>query len=508
MLTTLANRIAGLPDTSDKPVSYAIGSGVDTKLGSHFGPLLSANPGKVGIYELQHGLDAFAARIVLARQAEQRIDTQYYMWHQDTVGRSLISELIDAADRGVQVRLLVDDMYGSDGEDAWLAMSRHPNIEVRLFAPYSRRQPKVLQYLTRFHDVNARMHTKSFTVDNQATILGGRNIGDEYFDADSKLAFADNDVLVIGAAVGDVSSNFDDYWNSDYAYPVAALLASAGNDKLRRLRDDLSGVLGSEDARRYIEAVTHGQLANALRDHSLEFLWGEGEVVHDPWWKRDQQRPGWRESLLITSLEPYLLESTVEVIMISPYFVPGQDTVDALCGLAGRGVRVRILTNSLASNDVAAVHAGYSRYRTTLVRCGIELYELDENLRNDQRKSFSWLPGLDKSSLHAKTMIFDRKKMFVGSFNYDQRSLYLNTEIGIVFEQREVAADAAERFSEHIDRVAFKVGLADPDTDSNSLTWTAIEDGRDVRYQSEPYAGMGTKLGARMLRVLPVDWLL
>lgn len=505
-MTDLVNRFAGLPDTSDKSVSYAIDSGADTKLGKHFESLLSANPGKIGIYELQHGLDAFAARTVLARQAEQRIDAQYYMWHQDTVGRSLISELIDAADRGVQVRLLVDDMYGSDGEDVWLAMSQHPNIEVRLFAPYSRRQPKVLQYLTRFRDVNARMHTKSFTVDYQATIIGGRNIGDEYFDADPKLAFADNDVLVIGAPTRAVSGNFDDYWNSDYAYPVTALLTTAGNDDLKRLRDGLPGVQ-AEESMRYFEAVDHGHLANALRDRSLEFRWGEGEIVHDPWWKRDQQRPGWKESLLIAGLEPYLLESSEEIIMISPYFVPGQDTVDALCGLAGGGVRVRILTNSLASNDVAAVHAGYSKYRTTLVRCGIELYELNENLRNDQRKSFSWLPGLDKSSLHAKTMIFDRKKMFVGSFNYDQRSLYLNTEIGIVFEQREIAAKAAERFSEYINRVAFRVELADPE-DGHNLTWTAVENGRAVRYASEPYAGFGSKLGARLLRVLPVDWLL
>ena len=189
VFTQLLNYFAGLPDISDRDNSYAIDSGVDTLLGKAFAPMLSANPGDVGVYELPRGLDAFAARVVLARQSERSIDTQYYMWHQDIVGRSLVFELIDAADRGVRVRLLVDDMYGSDGQDTWLAMDVHPNIEVRLFAPYSRRQPKYLQFLTRFHDVNARMHTKTFTVDNQATVVGGRNIGDEYFSADPKLSF-------------------------------------------------------------------------------------------------------------------------------------------------------------------------------------------------------------------------------------------------------------------------------------------------------------------------------
>jgi putative cardiolipin synthase len=171
-------------------------------------------------------------------------------------------------------------------------------------------------------------------------------------------------------------------------------------------------------------------------------------------------------------------------------------------------VSVKILTNSLASNDVIAVHAGYSKYRKQLLRCGVELYELDEHLRVDERKSFTWLPKLSKSSLHAKTMIFDRQKMFVGSFNYDQRSLYLNTEIGLVFEQDDIARRAAEMFNEKIDRFAFKVQLAKNDSRGETLTWSSTEDGKTVSYRAEPYVGPGTKLATRFMRLLPVDWLL
>jgi putative cardiolipin synthase len=508
VLVYILNQLAGLPDNSGRESSQVISNGADSSLGKMFAPELAENSGKNGVIELAHGRDAFAARIVLARKAERSIDTQYYMWHQDTVGRSLVYALISAADRGVRVRLLVDDMYGSDGQDTWLAMNVHPNIDVRLFAPYSRRQPKYLQFVTRFHDVNARMHTKTFTVDNQATIVGGRNIGDEYFDADPDLAFADNDVLVIGPAVEQVSSNFDDYWNSDYAYPVATLLPAATDTDLQKLKDTTPAFMAKPESKSYFQAVEQGRFAIALRDGSVAFQWGSGKIVHDAWWKREQKREGWHDDLLIAQLKPYLVAATQELIMISPYFVPGNDTVKTLCSLAQKGVSVKILTNSLASNDVAAVHAGYTRFRIPLLRCGVELYELDEHLRAVERRAFTWLPGLSKSSLHAKTMVMDKKRMFVGSFNYDQRSLYLNTEIGLVFDQADIAGPAAEKFDKNINKVAFKVELVTSDSGKESLLWHGIEDGKPVTYDSEPYVGRGTKMAVWFIRWLPVNWLL
>ena len=505
---SIYNELTGLPDNSGRVRSETITETGDTRLGRLFHDATHDHSPHSGVIELPHGRDAFAARVVLARQADKSIDTQYYMWHQDTVGRLLVYELINAADRGVRVRLLVDDMYGSDGQNTWLAMDTHPNIEVRLFAPYSRRQPKYLQFVTRFKDVNARMHTKTFTVDNQATIVGGRNIGSEYFDADPDLAFADNDVLAVGPVAADVSAVFDDYWNSEYAYPVATLLPAATDADLQALKDDAASFYEQSGTSSYVQAAKEGAFAISLRDGTARFHWSPGMIIQDAWRKRDQSYAGWKDDLLISQLTPYITAATQEVIMISPYFVPTDDAVEALCTLSRKGTKVKILTNSLASNDVAAVHAGYSKHRIPLLRCGVELYELDEHLTTAQRRAFSWLPSLKKSSLHAKTMIFDREKMFVGSFNFDQRSLFLNTEIGLVLDQPALAGPASDKFERNIERVAFRVELITQDNGKESLRWHGTSNGEAIAYDSEPYVGRGTRLAVWFIRWLPIDWLL
>ena len=506
---SIYNWFTGLPDNSERPHSEIITSTDDTRLGQLVRQQPASSAPRTGLIELFHGLDAFAARALLAREAEKSIDTQYYMWHQDTVGRLLVHELIKAADRGVRIRLLVDDMYGSDGQDTWLAMDVHPLIEVRLFAPYSRQQPKYLQFVTRFKAVNARMHTKTFTADNQATIVGGRNIGDEYFNADPNLAFADNDVLAVGPAVAEVSAEFNDYWNSDYAYPVTTLLPSASEADLEALKDGAAEFYAESTTTTYVETARNGALATALRDGSAEFHWSSANIIHDSWRKRDQSYDGWHDDLLITQLKPHIKAATEEIIMISPYFVPGDEDVAMLCEAAERGVTVKILTNSLASNDVAAVHAGYSKHRIPLLRCGVELYELNEFIKTEARRAFSWLPTVAKSSLHAKTMVFDREKMFVASFNYDQRSLYLNTEIGLLFEQADIAGLGSDMFNGSIDRLAFRVELVTDDRGNESLRWNGLEDGKAVVYDSEPYVGNGTRAAVWFIRRVPmIDWLL
>ncbi len=504
------NALTGLPDNSQRIPSQVISDSDshNSHLASLFAEGLTEHPGQNGIVDILEGRGAFVARAVLARKAEKSIDTQYYMWHQDTIGRLLIYELLNAADRGVRVRLLIDDMYGSDGQNTWLAMDAHPRIEVRLFAPYSRKQPKYLQFLTRFHDVNARMHTKTFTVDNQATVVGGRNIGDEYFDADPKLAFADKDILAIGPAVKAVSSEFNEYWNSDYAYPVATLLPAGTEDDLNSLRSEAGDFNARNTTSTYLTAAKNSPFANDLHAGSVKFRWGPGIIIHDSWRKRDQKYTSWRDDLLITKLKPHLEEATHEVILISPYFVPGQEAMDQFCKLVAQGVSVKILTNSLASNDVTAVHAGYSKFREPLLRCGVQLYELDEHLKSVERRIFSWLPGLSKSSLHAKVMMIDQKKMFVGSFNFDQRSMYLNTEIGLLFDQHEIAGRAANNFNKNIEKIAFRVELVTDDNGKQSLRWHSIENGKQVSLDREPYVGIGPRITVRFMRLLPIDWLL
>jgi putative cardiolipin synthase len=496
-----------LPDNSQRKSSRVINDGEATSLGQAFKSQLQANPELSGVYLLRSGLDAFVGRAVLARQAERSIDVQYYMFHQDTVGRLLIKELLNAADRGVRVRLLVDDMYGGEADDVWLSLDSHPSFEVRLFNPFVRGHSKNLQFLTRLKTVNHRMHSKTFTVDNQATIVGGRNIGDEYFDADPSLAFTDRDVLAIGPVVPDVSTEFDQYWNSEHAFPMITLLPDTEVKPIEQLRQDLGDFYTQKQTSVYIDALEHSHFAKALRAHTAEFSFAQAIVIHDSPEKLEKSET-WKDGLLISQLAPYILKATEEFILVSPYFVPGQRAADALCEMSQNGVKVHILTNSLASNDVAAVHTGYIRHRKQLLRCGVQLYELNEQLKKAESKLFTWLPGLSKSSLHAKTMGFDHKALFVGSFNFDQRSLFINNEIGILFYEPELASQSADHFDQNVGKVAFKVELVTDEQGRESMRWIGNEAGKEVIYEDEPYAGFWKKLSVQLMRVLPVDSML
>ena len=496
-----------MPDNTHRTPSFAIGDGESTTLGRAFRPQLEQHTGLSGVHLLGSGRDAFVARAVNARHAERSIDVQYYMFHQDTVGRLLLQELVAAADRGVRVRMLIDDMYGGEADDVWSALDSHPAVEVRLFNPFERGRSKNLQFMTRFRTVNHRMHSKSFTVDNQVSIVGGRNIGDEYFQADPNLAFTDVDVMAIGPVVAEVSGAFDEYWNSRHARPVATLMPPAPAGALEKLRGTLADASRQHAASAYVEALNASALAQSLRERTLRFLFATARVIHDPAEKQDRDG-AWRDELLISQLAPFIRAATREFILVSPYFVPGQAGADALCELSRKGVKVRILTNSLASNDVAAVHAGYMRHRKQLVRSGVQLYELNEQLKDLERTLFTWLPGLSKSSLHAKTMAIDGAIMFVGSFNFDQRSLFLNDEIGILFHEPTVAGGAAKSFDENVDKVAFRVDLARGAVGRETLRWTGTTEGRQVIFDSEPYAGFWKKLTANLLRALPIDSML
>ena len=504
---SLMSGCSGLPDNSERTRSYAITDGESTHLGKAFHQELVKYPDQSGVFLLANGLDAFVARVLLARQAERSIDLQYYMFHRDTVGRLLINELLDAADRGVRVRMLIDDIYGEEGDDVWAALDAHPNYEVQLFNPFVRNRSKNLQWITRFKDVNYRMHSKTYTVDNQATIVGGRNTGDEYFNADPELAFTDLDVLAIGPVVPEVSKEFDEYWNSEYAYPVSALVAPATADDLNRLRGHSDAFSKQQRTSNYVEALNNSKLAKALRTDSARFSWADAKVIHDSSQKKAHDAD-WREELLISQLAPYIEQVSDELILVSPYFVPGKAGAAALCKLSQQGARVRVLTNSLASNDVAAVHAGYAKYRKQLLRCGVELYELDEQIKEQEQKMFRWLPGLSKSSLHAKTMAFDKKGMFVGSFNFDQRSLHINNEIGILFRNPEITERASDNFYKNIDKAAFKLELHSDGGRRETLRWHGQKDGKEVILDSEPYASFWKKFGAGFVGMLPVESLL
>ena len=441
----LASGCASLPDNNSRQASYALTDTDDTTFGQLAAKRIQTEgQGQDGFLLLKNGLDAFVARAILTHHAERSIDLQYYLYHSDLVGYLFMDLLVKAAERGVRVRLLIDDM-DLEGRDASLiALDSHPNIELRVFNPFDRDLGRIPQYVSGFGSVTRRMHNKSFTVDNQVTVVGGRNIGNEYFDADPTLEFADLDVLAIGGVVMDVSRSFDLYWNSELSYPATTIIDERPTEEdikgmFKRLEEYAEQHKDSD----YMNALQGSDLANKMRAKKVEYIYGNAVVVYDLPEKISSDRNA-TELHLMTQLEPYFEGIKNELIIFSPYFVPGKEGVEFFKMLADKGVRVKILTNSLASNDVSVVHAGYSKYRKALLRAGVELYEMDKKLTRKQRKEKKGVGGSSKASLHAKSFVLDREKVFIGSLNLDPRSFYENSEIGVIIKSAEMAAGMAE----------------------------------------------------------------
>ena len=506
VLILLIAGCATLPKDFDRPESYALTDTENTSFGKVRAKERAAHPGKSGFHLLGNGLDAFVARAILSQHAERSIDVQYYLYHNDLVGKLFTDLLLKAADRGVRVRLLVDDMDLAGRDIGAAAMDSHLNIEVRIFNPFSRNVGRTSQFVTRLGSVTRRMHNKTFSVDNQISILGGRNIGNEYFDADPDLAFADLDVMAIGPVVKEVSSVFDQYWNSELAYPASVLLNGElpSPEKVEALRGQLSQFVADQSDSEYLRALRNSNLANKLRKNQVEFRWGDAEVVFD---RPEKLLHDFSETQyhLSPMLKPYLEGIEKELIIFSPYFVPGKPGTAFLTQLVQRGVRVRILTNSLASNDVGMVHAGYMKYRKDLLRGGVELYELNKKLTRKQRKEKKGKEGSSKASLHAKSFIFDRKQLFVGSLNLDPRALLHNTEIGVVLKVPEIAEEMAKWFEENVEQLAFRLELKKNENGDEKLFWHGVVDGKELTFDVDPYTGFWRRFGIGVISILPIE---
>ncbi|UCG14745.1 MAG: phospholipase D family protein [Deltaproteobacteria bacterium] len=501
----LINSCATLPKDFDRPPSYAFTDTDSTRLGTFRGDEVKAHPGQSGFVLLGDGLDAFVARAVLANHAERSIDVQYYLYHKDLVGLLFTDLLLKAADRGVRVRLLVDDMDLADRDLSAAVVDSHPNIEVRIFNPFSRKTGRTSQFVSRMGSVTRRMHNKTFTVDNQACILGGRNIGNEYFEADPDLAFADLDVLAIGPVAQKVSSSFDQYWNSELAYPVSVLIDKPPTpEEIQQTRQQWNELVAQQADSEYLQALRNSSLAKKFRNNQVVFHWGEAVVIYDQPEKilKDFDQT---EYHLAPQLRPYWKSVEKELIIFSPYFVPGKPGTAFLTQLAQRGVRVRILTNSLASNDVGIVHAGYSKYRKDLLRAGVELYEMNMKLTREQRKEKRGKGGSSKASLHAKSFVFDRNKIFIGSLNLDPRAFLHNTEIGVVISSAEIASGMGDWFDQNIEKIAFRLELTKNKNGTEQLLWYGLVDGKEHTFDVDPYTGFWRRFGISILSIMPIE---
>ncbi len=496
---------ATLPQNFERSESHALTDTGDTRWGRVFQDERAAHPGQAGFVLLGNGLDAFVARALMAESAERSIDVQYYLYHDDLTGRLFTHQLLKAADRGVRVRLLVDDM-GLGGRDLGVSvLDNHPNIEVRIFNPFSRNVGRLSQFVTRLGSVTRRMHNKSFTVDNQVTILGGRNIGNEYFEADPDIAFADLDVLLIGPVVEDVSASFDTYWNSELVYPINVLAKKPPTQKeIQGKTQKFNEFIAEQGNSPYLLALRNSDLANAIRQQKVRYYWGDAEAIFDQPEKILDDRSK-SEDHLVAQFKPYMDRIEKELIILSPYFVPGKEGVESLVKLKESGVDIRILTNSLASTDVGVVHAGYAKYRKDLLRAGIEIYELNKKISKKERKEKKGQEGSSKASLHAKTFTLDRHWVFIGSLNLDPRSVYENTEIGVVLDSQEMAQFMANKFDANIAAYAFRLELRSKEDGGEQLYWHGYVNGEERVYTVDPYTGFWRRLGVWFMGLFPIE---
>lgn len=502
----LLSACSSLPSLSGRSESHALTDTADTRLGRAVAAQVAAHPGKSGIHPLYDSHAAFAARALLAQTAERSLDVQYYIWHEDTAGTLLFEALHAAAERGVRVRLLLDDNNTAGLDQTLSALDAHRNIEVRLFNPFVMRSPRWLGYISDFSRLNRRMHNKSFTADNQVTIVGGRNVGDEYFGANDGMLFVDLDVLAIGPVVQEVSEDFDRYWASHSSYPLATLVPPADAETLAR-RAAAAAQAGQESmATTYLASVRESPFMRELAARRLPLEWATARVISDdPAKGLGQAAP---EAQLPEKLRQIIGEPAGSLELVSPYFVPTASGARALAAVSHRGVRIRVLTNSLEATDVKVVHAGYAKRRKELLEAGVTLYELRRQspparkrkpLRDGSARFSS-----SASSLHAKTFSVDSSRIFVGSFNFDPRSAHLNTEMGISIDSPLLARRISAIFDSSVRANSYQVQLSE----SGELYWIEQHNGMQIRHDTEPGTGFWQRLGIRFMSLLPIEWLL
>jgi cardiolipin synthase C len=476
---------AGLPRHVEKPHSEAFQKPETTTLGRS---VAADEAGKnlSGIRLLSSGEEAFASLIALADHAERTLDIQYYIIHEDDSTRILLRHVRLAADRGVRVRVLVDDLNTAGEDRRFMHLSNHANIEVRVFNPFPAGRfatwTRFVASATDIRRINHRMHNKLFVADNALAITGGRNIGDQYFTRDQRSNFIDLDVVAAGAIVPELSASFDEFWNSQYAFPIASIASAV-------------------DAESASPAVVEtGTAANAnwleheLDAHSVQLDWVPATVLADQPAKIASEISPAEEVTIANDITALMRSAKEELIIISPYFIPGKQGVALMRELVNRGVRIRILTNSLASTDSPPVHIGYSRYRVDLLKLGIELREVRPKL-GEKRPRFHPFRG-SNASLHAKALVIDQKIVFIGSLNMDERSASVNSELGLVIRSAEIARQVTNLLDDISTDGSYKLELEDH---SNHIEWVSGEPGAEKTWHTDPET---TRLQRFWLKVL------
>lgn len=496
------------PDASEitRTVSYALLQTENTTLGQALADDIETNAGMSGFKLLPDGMSSFDARLSLIQSADKTLDFQYYIMNDDATANLLLHAILQAAERGVRVRMLLDNIGIGEIEYTLAVLDNVQNIEIRIFNPlFINEQSLVSRMVGLLTDVGhatKRMHNKALIADNQAAVVGGRNLGDEYFDADMNTVFYDLDVLAAGPVTAEISRSFDQYWNSEQSFPIKTVRKEdASPQKVAEMRAALKQnwdrINATEDGKKFMAQ----RLSSRIDDGSLKLVWAPGEVLVDKP-EKVEGAPTPQDSKTLIRMADLAERAEKDFLIVSPYFVPRKEGVEWLAALVDRGVRVRVLTNSLASTDVVAVHSGYKNYRRDLLKAGVELYEMKPigDKRPRQRLFGSKAPP--QANLHTKLYTLDHRDVIVGSFNFDPRSIELNTEISIVMHSPELAQQMEKILGDSLSgKGSYRLVLDDRGT----LQWLTMDGDKKQVYNGEPEAGFGRRLQTFIFSALPIE---
>lgn len=461
-------------------------SGKLAELSAHY---LADASEHTGVYEIEDGAEALDIRLELAERAQSTIDAQYFLIKPDTAGIAFSASLLRAADRGVRVRLLLDDVFTTARDEGLAMLNAHPNVQIRLFNPVARGGISSLNFLLDFSRANRRMHNKSFTVDGHVTIIGGRNIAAEYFDMNDDVVFWDFELLCFGGLIAEVGDSFDDFWNHQLSVPMEALDDRTGNDELEALRSEVEEFQRAHPGSEYTD--TDGLVTRLLDGRETAYLAEAHVLSDDPDKLINPVSPEFRK--LASSLGDMLRAAETEVMVFSPYFIPYDGLADSLVELQRSGVNVHILTNSLASTNHVAVHSGYRRYRKQLVAAGVNVLEVSAS-------GGGRITDM-KTTLHTKAIMVDRRWLFVGSLNVDPRSIDINTEMGVVIDSTELSEELAVEIEAALKVNAYKVML----NEKGNLRWVALRDGEEVYFSKEPESSWWRRFQVGLYSLLPLE---
>ena len=525
---------AALPSDVQRPVTAALENNLDTRLGKVVAASASAASTRndsgfalVGNAEL-----AFTSRMTLIKAAEKTLDLQYYAIHADDTTDRLFDALREAATRGVRVRILLDD-FNTAGKDAQvLRLAFEKNIEMRLFNPLpSNRSSAMWRIVSSLSDaarLQRRMHNKIFVADNAVAITGGRNLGDTYFGQSDGVNFVDIDVLAAGRIARDLSRSFDQYWNNPLAYPVKSLMTAKDLERLKPLPAAQAASFGehpppqptprpppSDALNKNVTSqntvnpaglsATLATLPETTDLRLLSWTWAASTMLVDKPSKiaEDADATEMSNDTAVDGLLSLMSSAQTDLLVVSPYFVPGPEMMRQFEAIRKRGVRMRVLTNSLASNDAVAAHAGYARYREGLLAMGVEIYEMRAEQRGTLSNFGTGSKGASRASLHAKAVVVDNRLLVVGSMNLDLRSKLQNSEVAIVIRNRKLAAEATALIEPGMIQGAYRVELKD-----GQLIWSAPQGSGLADATSEPDASVGLKLMVRMIAPFAPDEML